>query len=164
MRDVSLDSSDFLRDEIHTFPTSHNRWELRREAEELGDAVGGLRSAAVRFHPLCKETSQNYTGRDTPPHFFPEHGAGRVPWLRRGPDSARWRGPTDSATRFYGELRSVAGQVVHQLKRQAQERRAEERRRSPADSICGKLRSVAAQAQIFTEASQAQASPPSIWD
>ena len=68
------------------------------------------------------------------------------------------------AAHFYGELRSVAEQVVPQLKRQAQERRAEEWRRSPAGSICGKLRSVAAQAQVFSEAPFMMASPPTIWD
>ena len=36
----------------------------------------------------------------------------------------------DSTAHFYGELRSVAEQVVPQLKRQAKEQRAKERRRS----------------------------------
>ena len=50
----------------------------------------------------------------------------------------------DSAAHFYGELRNVAEQVVLKLKRQTQERRAQERGRSSLRSMCGKLRSVAA--------------------
>ena len=61
------------------------------------------------------------------------------------------------AAHFYGELRSVAEQVVPQLKRQAQERRAEERRRSPH-----RRRSVAAQAQVFSEAPFMMAFPSSV--
>ena len=39
-------------------------------------------------------------------------------------------GRADSTAHFYGELRSVAEQVVPQLKRQAKEQRAKEHRRS----------------------------------
>ena len=51
-------------------------------------------------------------------------------------------GRADSAAHFYGELSNVAEQVVPQLKRQAKERRAKERRRSSLRSMCGKLGSV----------------------
>ena len=93
---------------------------------------------------------KTYT-RPMPPHFFTPTFSAQNKTGACAACAASF-GPADPAAHFYGELRSVAEQVVPQLKRQAQERRAEERRRSPAGSICGKLRSVAAEAQVFSEA------------
>ena len=52
--------------------------------------------------------------------------------------------------------------MVPQLNRQAQERQAEKGRRSSLRNMCGKLRSVAAQAQVFSEAPFMMAFPSSV--
>ena len=97
-----------------------------------------------------------------PPHFFARTFSAQKRTGACAACAASF-GPADPAAHFYGELRSVAEQVVPQLKRQAQERRAEEGRRSSLRRMCGKPRSVAAQAQVFSEAhSMAFTSWPSL--